>query len=677
MPRSASRSWRERGWLRFDRLGVRPLLFLALGSSAVVPVALLGFDQAERWAGSELAATDRQALGAARAAAGQLSVAMLGYVHAAQTFSAQLAGTGLQPAALGTALEAHVKSHPEFLGAYVADGQGHSLMHMNELTLFTTGIDYSDRAYFQEIVRTKRPAISGVHVGRVTGVLTVQIAAPILDAQGKLVGITCSSANLGAITSRAQQTVLGMQEGRVVLVDSEGRRIADSSAKGPLAPEDVSRLPLFAPTSSGDPELRRGEDDHGIAVRGFAVGLEAPVSSWHVLALTPQSVIDSQARRVERQTLVLGTTLGLAALLIAAMLASWFARPLRALAASAVAVTRGDLELLPAEARRAPREVTQLTRAVRAMIESLRSHARDLERQVAARTADLSRANSEISDALATIQRHERSRDEDLAQARLFQAKLLPELPRGGGMSIAAHYGPLDQVSGDIYDVTTLEDGRIRIFLADATGHGVQASLRTLILKSEYDALKMRAARPNDLLDALNARLVDEFPESDLLCSACCVDVRPGPHGAEVVHANAGGVPLYVLAAHKAPWERYVDGPLLGADHVTWPEPLAFQLERGQLLLIATDGLGEQTNTRRERFDARLVELDLGAVPDAGAALGRLMLEFEHFLDGTAVRDDVTVIVLGCAEGAPGSSARSPLSRSTSGSSARSPLSRS
>lgn len=664
MPRSASRSWRERGWLRFDRLGVRPFLFMALGSSAVVPVTLLGFDQAERWAASELGATDRQAIGAARAAAGQLSVAMLGYVHAAETFSAQLAGSGLGRGALSTALQAHVKNHPEFLGAYVADGQGHSLMHMNELTLFETDMDYSDREYFQEVVRTQRSAISGVHVGRVTGVLTVQIAAPIHDDQGKLIGITCSSADLGAITSRAQQTVLGMQEGRVVLVDSLGRRIADSSAGGPLAPEDVSRLAVFAPTHSSEPELRIGEDDRGVAVRGYAVGLEQPVSAWHVLALTPQTVIDAQARRVERQTLVLGTTLGLAALLLAAMLANWFARPLRALAASAVAVTRGDFDLLPAEARRAPREVTQLTRAVRAMIESLRSHARDLERQVASRTADLSRANAEISDALATIQRHERSRDEDLAQARLFQAKLLPELPRGGGVGIAAHYAPLDQVSGDIYDVTTLADGRVRIFLADATGHGVQASLRTLILKSEYDALKASAARPNDLLDALNARLVDEFPESDLLCSACCVDVRPSAEGAEVVHANAGGVPLYVLAAHKAPWERYVDGPLLGADHVTWPEPQAFRLERGQLLLIATDGLVEQTNALRERFDARLVELDLGAVPDAGAALGRLMLEFESFLSGTAVRDDVTVIVLGCSDGAPGSSSRSALSRS-------------
>jgi len=665
IPRSAAGSWRERGRLRFERLGVRAFLFLALGASAVMPVALLGFDQAERWAASELSATDRQALAAARAAAGQLSLAMLGYMHAARAFSAQLGGGGsLEPAVLQTALRAHVENHPEFLGAYVANAQGRSLLHLRGEDFLRGGVDYSDRDYFHEIVKTHRATISGVHVGRVTGVLTVQVAAPIQDAAGTLLGITCSSADLGEITSRAQQTVLGMQEGRVVVVDGDGRRIADSSATGPLAPEDVSEMPLFAPTRSSQPELRIGDDDRGTPVRAVAVALEPPVSAWHVLALTPQTVIDAQARRVKRQTFALGLTLGLAALLVAAMLASWFARPLRALAASALAVTRGDFDSLPKVPRSAPREVTQLTRAVRAMIESLSSHARDLERQVAARTTDLSRANAEISDALSTIQRHERSRDEDLAQARLFQAKLLPELPQRGDIAIVAHYAPLDQVSGDIYDVTELDDGRVRIFLADATGHGVQASLRTLILKGAYDTLKTHAARPNDLLDALNARLVGEFPESDLLCSACCVDIRTSPDGAEVTCANAGSVPLYVLAAHQAPEERYTDGPLLGADHVTWPEPLSFRLERGQLLLLATDGLVEQPNAARQRFDGRLTQLDLGAVPDAGAALGRLLIEFESFADGRPIRDDVTVLIVACPQPASPPAERPPLSRS-------------
>jgi serine phosphatase RsbU (regulator of sigma subunit) len=633
------------------RLGFRTLLFIALGVSAVVPVGLLGLDQTERWAASEVDAADRQALGAARAAADQLSLSMQAYVHAAESFSAQLGNGGtLDRPSLEAALAAHVENHPEFLGAYVADLSGRALLNRNDHELLAGGTDYSDRAYFREAIQTGRVAISGVQLGRVTGVLSVQIAAPIRNVDDMLMGITSSSVNLRAITDQAKGMVSSMRDGRVMVVDGEGRRIADSGATTNIEPEDVSKLPLFARPRSSDPELRLGEDDLSREVRGFAVSSRAPVATWHVLALTPKTTIDAQAGRVKRQTTLLVLGVGLGALTLAAALAAWLARPLRALAASALAVTRGDFDSLPSIPGDAPREVVQLTQAVRSMIQRLRDHSRELERLVAARTSELSRANADMTTALETIRRHEQSRDDDLVKARLFQGRLLPTLPQRADLSIAAHYAPLDQVSGDIYDVLELTPGCLRIFLADATGHGVQASMRTLLLKSAYDRLKSSFASPSELLAALNAHLVSEFPDGDMHCAACCIDVRPDDNGAEVTYANAGGAPLYLLSAHRAPWERYTGGPLLGVDRVSWPEPSSFRLARGQLLLLASDGLVEQPNGRRQRFDSHLSTLDLGSASDAGAALGKLLGEFERFLDGQKLNDDVTIIVLGSPE---------------------------
>lgn len=636
------------------RLGVRVLLFITLGATAVVPVGLLGLDQAERWAASERAATDRQALGAARAAADQLSLAMLAYVHAAESFSAQLGNGGrLDHDSLEAALTAHVHHHPEFLGAYVADARGRSMLHVSEGVVPPRGIDYSDRDYYREILRTGRPAISSVYIGRVTGVLTVQVAAPIHDAAHALLGITCSSVNLAAITDQAKSTVLSMRDGRVLVIDGEGRRIADSNAITSLAPEDVSMFPMFAAPGSFGPELRVGEDELGHEVRGVALRLRPPVAAWHVLAMTPKTTIDAQASAVKRQTTLLVLGVGLGALLVAAALAAWLARPLRALAATALAVTRGDFDSLPSVPRNAPREMAQLTQAVRTMIERLRSHARQLESQVAARTAELSRTNADMLAALETIRRHEQSRDDDLAKARSFQAKLLPTLPHRGDVSIAAYYAPLDQVSGDIYDVLELDPGCLRIFLADATGHGVQASMRTLLLKSAYDRLKGLYASPSALLAALNAHLVTEFPDGDLHCSACCIDFRLDERGAEVSYSNAGSVPLYVLSPQGTAAERYAEGPLLGVDRVHWPEPMKFRLARGQFLLLASDGLIEQTNERRQRFDAHLAQLELGAVRDANAAVERLRRQFDDFLSGEPLRDDVSLVVVGLPEADP------------------------
>jgi serine phosphatase RsbU (regulator of sigma subunit) len=280
------------------------------------------------------------------------------------------------------------------------------------------------------------------------------------------------------------------------------------------------------------------------------------------------------------------------------------------------------------------------------MIQRLRSNARDLERQVAARTTELSRANAEMSAALETIRRHEQSRDDDLSKARRFQAKLLPALPSIADLSIAAHYAPLDQVGGDIYDVLELEPRCVRVFHADATGHGVQASMRTLLLKSAYDRLKVSFTSPRELLAALNAHLVSEFPDGDLHCSACCLDVHLDADGAAVTYANAGAVPLYVMSAGRPAREHYTEGPLLGVDQVPWPPSARFRLERGELLVVASDGFVEQPIAERQRFDTRLVALDLAGVRDAPAALARLMVEFDGFLASAPPRDDVTVIVL-------------------------------
>jgi serine phosphatase RsbU (regulator of sigma subunit) len=646
------------------RIGVRALLFLVLAASAILPVAMLGLNQAKRWAASELAASDRQALAAAQAAAAQVSFAMLAYQHAAESFAAQLGGPdGLSRASLEAAMRAHVEHHPEFLGAYVANAVGLSILHLRHEGGFTftdTPVDYSDRDYFHEILETGLPAISPVRIGRFTGVLSVQVAAPIRDTTGTLLGITCSSVDLGQVTDQAKQTVRTMAQGRVLLVDGEGHRVADSEATTRPGPQDVSPLALFAPPRSTTPELRVADDDLGRRVRGYAIGLSPPVSGWRVFALTPQSAIEAQARAVERETALLAAALAVGALVLAAAVAAWLARPVQALAANARAVSRGDFHALPEVPTNAPREMAVLTLAVRSMLERLKSHAQDLEQQVAARTAELLQANTEISAALRTIQRHERSRDEDLEQARLFQAKLLPSLPERTDLSVAAHYAPLERVGGDIYDLLELPDGTLRVFLADATGHGVQASMRTLMLKAAYDRIPAERLGPAGLLAELNRRLVQEFPDGDLHCAACCVDVTPTANGARVSIANAGSAPLYIYSPGAAAREVYAEGPLLGVVETSWPEPEPFELGPGELMVIASDGLVEQPDPQRRRFDTRLLSPELrllgteqslttspSAAPSlAQAALGRLLSEFEAFLEGEPIRDDVTIILL-------------------------------
>ncbi|HET9960067.1 MAG TPA: SpoIIE family protein phosphatase, partial [Polyangiaceae bacterium] len=624
------------------RLGVRVFLFLILSMGSVLPLTLLGLTEAKRSAQREIDAADRQALAAARAAAAQLSVAMDAYVHAAEAFSAHIAARhDFSHEALKQALAAHALNHREFLGAYVSDSNGTAILYIRgDGTFSNSRLNYNDRGYFKEARSSGRVAVSEVHRGRFTRKLTVQIAAPMLDSQRQFLGITCSSVDLSHITSEAQRTISTMPQGRLMVVDGLGRVIADSEGSPNADPRDGSKVALFAPLRGVRAELRVGKDPQGTDVRAVVVGLTGIVDSWRVVAMAPQAVAEAQANRVKIQVAILGVSLVAVMLAISFWLAAWLSKPLRALASSAEAVTRGKLDVLPTVVRNAPREMTRLTVAVRSMIVTLRTHAQNLEARVQLRT-------QELSQALETLRKTEQSIRDDIDKARLFQEQLLPALPNHPEAQLAVCYAPLEQVSGDIYDVVALSERHLRLFVADATGHGIQASMRTILLKSAYDRLKNRHVSPETLMAELNTYLVEEFPEGDLHCAACCVDVHLAEDHAQVIYSNGGNGPLFILAGDTPAREHYSDGPLLGATIVEFPEPAYFRLERGETLLVCTDGLLEQWNAQRQRFDVeRLMHFELESNDNASIAASRLMAAFHAFRGTRSMSDDVTALLL-------------------------------
>ena len=163
------------------------------------------------------------------------------------------------------------------------------------------------------------------------------------------------------------------------------------------------------------------------------------------------------------------------------------------------------------------------------------------------------------------IQKNEQLIRDDIENARLFQLKMLPTLPEQSAFDVAVHYAAFAQVSGDIYDIAALpgKPPGLRVFLSDATGHGVQASMRTVLLKSAYDRMKADEPEPSSLLAALNDYLVAEFPEGELHSTGACLDLIPAEDGVEVRFVNAGGPPVYVFSGNGSR-EIYASGPLLG-----------------------------------------------------------------------------------------------------------------
>lgn len=178
----------------------------------------------------------------------------------------------------------------------------------------------------------------------------------------------------------------------------------------------------------------------------------------------------------------------------------------------------------------------------------------------------------------------------------------LPEIP---GVKIATYYETSARAGGDYYDFFELENGQWGFIIADVSGHGPPAAVVMAImhalLKTPRSACPEAVQSPAGLLRFLNGELMTSLSSGQFVTAFVGVYDQ---HERRLTYASAG---------HNPPrWLRARDGavvPLDSADGL----PLALVsefacsdhevvLERGDRLLLYTDGITETFNERREMF---------------------------------------------------------------------------
>lgn len=233
----------------------------------------------------------------------------------------------------------------------------------------------------------------------------------------------------------------------------------------------------------------------------------------------------------------------------------------------------------------------------------------------------------------------------DLRQARAFQRSLLPTEPSPDRLITSTVYEPCAVVGGDIYDIVEVRSGVFRLFIADAAGHGVQASLRTILLRNEYDGIKRHAPSPQAAIVALNDRLTRLDADVVMHFTCACVDVLPRADGTlDVTYANAGHVPLFVAGANGVR-EVLARGPLLGFSPDITVDELEFRVDRDETLILTSDGMLEERGLDGEEFGG---EPFLRALVEARSRGGRIasdLLEaLKRFAASSPLTDDVTIV---------------------------------
>lgn len=246
---------------------------------------------------------------------------------------------------------------------------------------------------------------------------------------------------------------------------------------------------------------------------------------------------------------------------------------------------------------------------------------------------------SELNDALNLI-------NYDLKVAQKIQANILPkEIIQLKNINGMMQYMPLEKVGGDFCDIFEMENGIVRIFLADATGHGVQAALMTMSIHSEYQNIKEYPLNPAEVLTILNQHYYHRYYYLNAYFTCILIDINFQEK--KIIYASAGH-PQQILFSGENICSLLPTGKLMGVlNNITYKEKIIENVEKGRLVLF-TDGIFEEFNKDgvelgEENFINILKE-------NKNLALDKFMniciSSMLSFLEKEPRQDDITLITL-------------------------------
>ncbi len=234
--------------------------------------------------------------------------------------------------------------------------------------------------------------------------------------------------------------------------------------------------------------------------------------------------------------------------------------------------------------------------------------------------------------------------EEELKRAREIQQMLLPNvLPQLAGVQISGAWQPAREVGGDYFDVIALDEKRLGICIGDVAGKGITAALLMANLQASFRAFATAEASPQAVCTKLNKFLSANLASGKFVTFFYAIldaDRRT------LIYENAGHCPGLLIRGNGAAEQLRGCGAVLGVLPDWIYQDSTVRLERGDTLILATDGVTEAEDTRLEEFgEQRLLE---AARSRNGSALDtqRAVMQQVAAYCGGNFRDDATLLVL-------------------------------
>lgn len=242
------------------------------------------------------------------------------------------------------------------------------------------------------------------------------------------------------------------------------------------------------------------------------------------------------------------------------------------------------------------------------------------------------------------LAQREQMLETDLKAARKLQRLLLQAAPELEGLEVGLRSRPAREISGDVYDFFEPSENSVVIAFGDVSGKGAAAALYGALLSGLLRILGPRRKSPAVLMKSLNETLLERRVGAQY---ATLTVAFWQPRERLLKIANAGGCLPLVWRKGEVLKPR-IEGVPIGLLEDIEYEELDFQLEPGDLFMLYSDGVEDQTNPTGQEFSRtrtiKLLQKHAGEPPKA--ICDHVIDALDAHRAGTTISDDQSVVIL-------------------------------
>ncbi len=232
----------------------------------------------------------------------------------------------------------------------------------------------------------------------------------------------------------------------------------------------------------------------------------------------------------------------------------------------------------------------------------------------------------------------------ELEEARQLQLSMLPkQLPVLPNIEIAAFMRTATEVGGDYYDFRVHDNGELFVAFGDATGHGLQAGTMVTLMKGFFTSDSSKLGMQEFMNHC--SKMIKEIELGRILMSFSYLKIENN----KLYVTSAGMPPVYYYNSNNGEVDEIIiQGMPLGAMKKFPYKVIEKEIFSGDSILLLTDGLPEQMNSKDEMFDYSRVKIKFNefAKYSPQEIINNFVSEGDQWMNGTPQADDISFVVL-------------------------------